>query len=31
MLYLLDTNIVVHLIRDSLLAHKLKTEHLIFD
>jgi tRNA(fMet)-specific endonuclease VapC len=31
MLYLLDTNIVVHLIRDSFLAHKLKMEYLIFD
>lgn len=31
MLYLLDTNIIVHLVRDSALAHKLKKEYLIFD
>jgi tRNA(fMet)-specific endonuclease VapC len=31
MLYILDTNIIVHLIRASSLAEQLKTEYLIFD
>ena len=31
MLYLLDTNIIVHLIRDSFLVHRLWKEYLIFD
>jgi tRNA(fMet)-specific endonuclease VapC len=31
MLYILDTNIIVHLIRASPLAEQLKTEYLIFD